>query len=120
MAQEISIRSVKKGTIITTCNIPVDADFGQSGEFTPKTITKIILIVNLSAGASMTLTISGKHTFTVAGEKIFEIYTNVFTENGIVEIPAGSFHKYALSIQTDGSTTGQFYIFFEYDYDLIK
>lgn len=121
MVEEIDTKKVKKGFILAMTQIPVSADIDvPSMDFTPKTITKITLIVSLAGGASMTVSIAGIYTFPVFGSVVYDLYSNEFTEDGIAEIVSGSFHKYDLNVMTDASTMGSIYAFFEYDYDLIK
>ncbi len=121
MAIELDSRKVKKGWIHATFNIPISYDNKiYEINFAPKTITKIILTVELTAGSAMTITINGLHDFPVAGNQSYEVYSNVFSADGVVEIIGSNFSRYDFTIQTDGTTTGKVYAFYEYDYDLIK
>ncbi|UPO70968.1 hypothetical protein QKV40_gp14 [Varidnaviria sp.] len=121
MSWEIGTRKVKKGFVYAITDIPISETLNPPLlNFLPKTITKIILTVQLTAGNSMTITINGVYSFEVGGLVSFEIYSNEFTANEVVEIPGCNFHRYDYFIETDASTTGRVHTFFEYDYDLIK
>lgn len=112
---------MKKGFIWAITDIPFSASIEPSIiDFTPKTISKIKVVVVVIAGASLTVYINSQHDFPVAGAESYELYSNIFDENGTVQIDGSNFHKYSISMYTDASTTGRVYIFFEYDYDLIK
>ena len=120
MAYEESTIKVKKGYMYLVTDIPVSATIEPTIiSFIPKTIRRFICTINLTAGASLTLTIRAKHTFTVAGLKYYTIYTHEFIANEMVELPAGNFHEYTIKIETDGSTTGQVSVFHEYEEDVM-
>lgn len=120
MVVEQDFKKVKKGQIFAVTDIPVSYDNTVVISFSPITINKIVLIVELTAGASMTVTIDGVHGFPVAGDQSYEVYSKVFVADEIVEIIGVNFLKYDFAIQTDASTTGRIYAFYEYNYDLIK
>ncbi len=122
MAIEINIIKIKKGIIYAVSEIPVSANYDEQGpiDLSPKACPKITVLVQLLTGASLTFGVHGRHTFTVNGEKDYLVYEEVITESKVIEIPANYFKIYYLDWITDASTTAQLYIFFEYDYDLIK
>ncbi|DAZ90948.1 TPA_asm: hypothetical protein ES702_05911 [Lokiarchaeia virus SkuldV3] len=122
MPMEADIIKIKKGIIYAISEIPISQTSTIQGpiDLTPKACPKIIALVQLLTGASLTFGVHGRHTFPINGLTDYIVYEEVVTTSKVIEIPANYFKIYYLDWITDASTTAQLYIFFEYDYDLIK
>lgn len=122
MPMEADIIKIKKGIIYAISEIPVSQTSTEQGpiDLTPKACPKIIALIELTAGASLTFRVWGRHTFPINGLKQYQVYEEVVIISKVIEIPANYFKIYYLDWITDASTTARLYIFFEYDYDLIK
>lgn len=120
MVEEIKKFAYKKGYVHAVANIPESADIDQTMNFISKTANKVICVVQLITGTSLTITGNGKFIFETAGEISFQAFQFNITASGLVEASAGNFSKYVVNITTDASTTAHVYMFFEYDYVLAK
>lgn len=120
MVEERDSQRFKKGYVYAVANIPGSADITESLTFLTQTINKVIVVVQLTTGAVLTITGKGKFTFVGAGQLLFDAFQFDIIATGLAEAPAGNFARYDLNITTDVSTTGHVYMFFEYDYVLAK
>jgi len=122
MVMEAVFIKIKKGIIVAVSEIPVSGNYGEQGpiDLSPKTCPKITALIEILTGASLTFRVKGRHTFPVNGLTQYQVYEEIVTASKVIEIPACYFKVYYLDWITDASTTAQIYVFFEYDYDLIK